>query len=81
MLEIFADTLSGHRGYDSALCRKIVRETALGTMLLQEMDGIDSDEIVQRVAHPGGSSEAGVNYLKSVLPEIYIDMLKNMSKW
>lgn len=56
-------------------------ETVLGTIHLQELDKIDSIEIVQRVAHPGGSSEAGVNYLNSVLPEIYKEMLKAMKKW
>jgi pyrroline-5-carboxylate reductase len=59
----------------------MVCETVLGTMLLQESDGIDASEVVGRVAHPGGSSEAGVNYLRPILSEFYEKMLKAMKKW
>ncbi len=81
MLELFADTLGRRHDFGIEFCRKLMMETVLGTIHLQELDKIDSIEIVQRVAHPGGSSEAGVNYLNSVLPEIYKEMLKAMKKW
>jgi competence protein ComER len=81
MFEMFADIMSLHRGYDHEICRRMVRETVLGTMLLQEEDGIDTAEVVHRVAHPGGTSEAGINYLKPNLPGVYENMLKAMKKW
>jgi pyrroline-5-carboxylate reductase len=81
MLEMLADMLVTQRGYDHEICRRMVQETVIGTMLLQEHDGIDASEIVHQVAHPGGSSEAGVGYLKSNLPEVYEKMLKAMKKW
>jgi pyrroline-5-carboxylate reductase len=81
MFEMFADIFAAQRGYDRETCRRMVRETALGTLLLQEKDGIDTDELVYRVAHPGGSSEAGINYLKPNLPAVYENMLKAMKKW
>ncbi len=81
MFEMFADIMSERRGYDRDICRRMVRETVLGTMLLQEKDGIDTAGVVYRVAHPGGSSEAGINYLKPNLPGVYENMLKAMKKW
>jgi pyrroline-5-carboxylate reductase len=81
MLEMLADVMAAHRGYDRETCRRMVRETALGTMRLQEYDQIDASEVVHRVTHPGGSSEAGVNYLKPVLAEFYEKLLKAMKRW
>jgi pyrroline-5-carboxylate reductase len=81
MLEILADVLAARRGYDRALCRRMVRETVLGTVLLRELDGADATEVVRRVAHPGGPSEAGAAYLRSVLPALYEMMLQKMRKW
>lgn len=81
LLEEFADTLAAHRGYDRALCRRMVRETVRGTIDLQDLDDADAAEIVQRVAHPGGPSEAGVAYLRAELPAMYEAMLQNMRKW
>lgn len=81
MLEMMADIMVSHRGYDRETCRRMVRETVLGTMLLQEYDEIDASEVVCRVAHPGGPSEAGVGYLRSILSEIFEKMLKAMEKW
>lgn len=81
MLEILADTLADRRGYDRSLCRRMVRDTMFGTILLQEMDGADAAEIVKQVAHPGGPSEAGVSHLRSALPACYEMMLQKMQKW
>lgn len=81
MLELLADTLAAHRGYDRDLCRRMVRETALGTILLQESEGADAAEVVHRVAHPGGASEAGVTHLQATLPALYGAMLRKMHKW
>ena len=81
MLECLADTLAARRGYNRALCRQMVRETVRGTVDLQDLDGADAAEIVRRVAHPGGPSEAGVAHLRSALPAMYEAMLKHMHKW
>ena len=81
MLELLADILAARRGYDRDLCRRMVRETMLGTLLLQESDGADASEVVNRVAHPGGPSEAGVAHLRSTLPALYEAMLQKMQKW
>jgi pyrroline-5-carboxylate reductase len=81
MLETFADTMAVRRGYDREGCRRMVRETVLGTLLLQELDSADALEVVERVAHPGGPSEAGVAHLRVTLPELYKAMLQEMRKW
>ncbi len=81
MAEMLADVLAARRGYDRELCRRMVRETVLGTMILQEGEGADAAEVVHRVAHPGGSTEGGVKHLAAVLPGMYEDMLKAMKKW
>lgn len=81
MLESLADTVASRRGYDRELCRRMVRETALGTIQLQELDQIDATEVVHRVAHPGGPSEAGVAHLRATLPALYEAMLQRMRKW
>lgn len=80
-MELFADTLAIRKGYDKNLCRRMVRDTFDGTIALQEHDGINADELVYRVAHPGGSSEAGVKFLKAFLPEAFEKMLISMKKW
>jgi competence protein ComER len=81
MTELLADVLCSRRGFDRALCRRMVRETVLGTALLQEADASDAAEVAHRVAHPGGSTDAGLRHLKTVLPGIYEQMLKDMKKW
>ena len=80
-MELFADTLAIRKGYDKNLCRRLVRDTFVGTVALQEHDGINADELVYRVAHPGGASEAGVKFLKAFLPEAFEKMLISMNKW
>jgi pyrroline-5-carboxylate reductase len=81
MLEMMADIMASHRGYDREICRRMVHESVLGTLLLQEHDQIDASEVVYRVAHPGGSTEPGVHYLRSHFSEFYETMLKAMKKW
>jgi pyrroline-5-carboxylate reductase len=81
MMELLADTLATRRGYDRDFCRRMVRETMLATLLLQESDEADASEIVARVAHPGGRSEAGVVHLRAALPPLYEAMLRKMRAW
>jgi pyrroline-5-carboxylate reductase len=81
MLEMMADIMASHRGYNRETCRRMVHETVLGTLLLQERDKIDASEVVYRVAHPGGSTEPGVKYLRSHFSGFYETMLKAMKKW
>jgi competence protein ComER len=80
MLETFADTLAEARGFDRETCRRMVRETAFGTLLLQELDRIGTIDVVERVAHPGGATIKGVRHLRAHLPKLYEAMLKAMGK-
>jgi pyrroline-5-carboxylate reductase/ribosomal protein S18 acetylase RimI-like enzyme len=80
-MELFADSLAQAKNYNRNFCRRLVRDTFVGTVALQEHDGINADELVYRVAHPGGSSEAGVKFLKAFLPEAFEKMLISMNKW
>jgi competence protein ComER len=81
MMEAYADALSKRRGYDRELCRTLVKETMAGTIAQMEADGLDARALVERVAHPGGPSEAGSRFLYEKLPELYAEMLKRMRKW
>jgi pyrroline-5-carboxylate reductase len=80
-MELMADTLSAHRGYDTTLCRRMVHETVSGTIALVEADGVNAAEVVHRVAHPGGPSEAGTLHLREHLPALLEGMLVRMRKW
>jgi pyrroline-5-carboxylate reductase len=75
MMEEFADALSARRGYDRELCRTMVKETMAGTIARLDADGLDARSLVERVAHPGGPSEAGSNFLRGRLPDLYRKML------
>jgi pyrroline-5-carboxylate reductase len=81
MMQLFADALAARRGYDRALCRSLVRDTMAGTVALEEQDGIDADEVIWRVAHPGGSTEKGLAVLDRHLPALIEEMLQSMGKW
>jgi competence protein ComER len=81
MMEEYADTLSARRGYDRALCRVMVRETLAGTVAMMDGDRLDAAGLVERVAHPGGPSEAGSSFLRERLPELYSEMLTRMKKY
>jgi pyrroline-5-carboxylate reductase len=81
MMQLFADALAARRGYDRELCRALVRDTMAGTVALQELDGIGADEVVWRVAHPGGSSEKGLAVIDRRFPALVEEMLQGMGKW
>jgi len=81
MMEAFADTLSERRGYDREFCRSLVRQTMAGTIAVLEEDNLDAPALVERVAHPGGASESGTNFLKERLPALYVEMLATMKKY
>jgi pyrroline-5-carboxylate reductase len=81
MMQLLADTLAARRGYDREFCRVLVRDTMAGTVLLEEQDGIGADEVVRRVAHPGGSTEKGLAVIDRRFPALVEEMLRNMGKW
>lgn len=81
MMQTLADTLSARRGYDRDLCRRMVRDTVAGTVALEEQDAIGADEVVWRVAHPGGSSEKGLAVIDRLFPALVEEMLRNMQRW
>lgn len=80
-LEIWADALAGRHGLDLEVCRGMVRQAMAGTLALQEQDSIGADEVVDRVAHPGGTTERGLGVLDVELPRVAEDMLRAMGKW
>ncbi len=81
LMQEFADALAARHGYDRELCRALVRRTMAGTIDVLEEDGIDAEALVARVAHPGGSSEPGVGFLRERLPDFWAEMLARMRKW
>ncbi len=81
MMELWADALSARRGYDREACRAMVRQTAAGTLALEEEDGIDAAEVIRRVAHPGGSTIRGLAVLDRLFPDMAEEMLRAMGKW
>jgi pyrroline-5-carboxylate reductase len=81
MMQLLADALAARRGYDRAFCRALVRDTMAGTVALEEQDGIEADEVVWRVAHPGGSSEKGLAVIDRRFPALVQEMLQDMRKW
>jgi len=80
MMQQLADVLSSRRGYDRELCRQLVRDTMAGTVALEELDGIGGDEVVWRVAHPGGATEKGLAVLDQQFPALVEAMLRNMKR-
>lgn len=81
MMQLLADVLSARRGYDRDFCRRLVRDTMAGTVELEELDGIDGDEVVWRVAHPGGATEKGLAVLDRQFPALIEAMMRNMGRW
>jgi pyrroline-5-carboxylate reductase len=81
LMQLYADALAARRGYDRELCRALVRDTISGTVALQELDRIGADEVVRRVAHPGGSTEKGLAVLERLFPAMAEEMLRAMQKW
>jgi pyrroline-5-carboxylate reductase len=81
MMQLLADLLAERRGYDRELCRRLVRDAMAGTVALQEQDGIGAEEVVRRVAHPGGSTEQGLAVIDRLFPPLCEAMLQNMKKW
>lgn len=80
-LEIWADALAGRHGLDPEVCRGLVRQTAAGTLTLQEQDAIGAGAVVDRVAHPGGTTEKGLDVLNAEFPRVAEQMLRAMGKW
>ncbi|MBN1959720.1 MAG: hypothetical protein JW841_02135 [Deltaproteobacteria bacterium] len=53
---------------------------AVGLALLAN-DNLSAKALIERVAHPGGSSEAGSTFIREQLPDVFMQMLKKMKKW
>jgi pyrroline-5-carboxylate reductase len=75
-LECWADTVADRNGLDRELCRDMVRRTVVGTIALQEDDGIDASEVIRRVAHPGGSTERGLRVMDASIEELSAGVLR-----
>lgn len=81
MLQAWADAVADRHGLDVDLARAMVRQTAVGTVALEEADGIDAAAVIERVAHPGGSTELGLAVLQAEWPAMAQRMLIEMSRW
>lgn len=81
MMQIWADAVADRHGLDTELCRAMVRQTMQGTLALQDGEGIGADEVVYRVAHPGGSTEKALAVLEPSFSAMAAQMLQAMGKW
>lgn len=81
IMELWADALALRRGYDREACRAMVRQTMAGTLALEAQDGVGAEEVIRRVAHPGGSTEKGLAVLDRLFPAMAEEMLRAMGRW
>jgi len=52
-------------GFDSQVAFELINNTCLGTAKLMKEKSMDADELIKKVMSPGGTTEAGINVLKS----------------
>jgi pyrroline-5-carboxylate reductase len=57
---------------------RLVRETLIGTATYLEATGTDCEDLIRRVATPGGITEAGVASLREDLPPVLDAMVERM---
>lgn len=81
ILQAWADVVAQRHGLDPDLARAMVRQTAVGTVALQEAEGIDAAAVIERVAHPGGSTEPGLAVLAADFVPMAERMLQAMGRW
>lgn len=70
MLMEFADAGARHSTLDLEICRQMVLATAFGTALMLQ-EGMQAEDLISRVATPGGITEEGVKILERGLPPIF----------
>ncbi|HAM44093.1 MAG TPA: hypothetical protein DCM67_03580 [Propionibacteriaceae bacterium] len=81
ILQAWADTVAERHGLDVDLARSMVRQTMVGTVALQEAEGIDAAAVIAQVAHPGGSTEPGLAVLAADFRPMAERMLQAMGRW
>lgn len=75
LLETWADAVAARHDLDRDEAREVVRQTAAGTIALQELDGLDAAGVIERVAHPGGATERVLDALDAHFPAVAETML------
>lgn len=81
ILQAWADVVAERHGLDVEVARAMVRQTTVGTVALQEAEGIDAAAVIERVAHPGGSTEPGLAVLAAGFRPLAEQMLQAMGRW
>lgn len=81
MLEGWADVVAERHGLDVDLARVMVRQAVVGTVALQDAEGIDAAAVISQVAHPGGSTEPGLAVLAAGFRPLTELMLRAMGRW
>jgi pyrroline-5-carboxylate reductase len=75
MLTLYAQAVEKHSRYSFEEANRMFKKTIMGTLKLLEQRKETSSELVNRVATKGGSTEAGIQVLRSALPEVFEVML------
>ena len=76
----FMDAVIRKTGLPRAEAESLWKETAFGTAKLLRDGGIGFNEVLSRVATPGGITEAGASALREGLPALFDGMLDRMGK-
>ena len=70
MVHEFARSATRMTGIPADEAEQLARETFIGTAALLENPGTSSDDLISRVATPGGITEAGVHVLSRDFPSV-----------
>jgi pyrroline-5-carboxylate reductase len=80
MLGEFLGAVVRKTGLPRADAESLWKETVFGTAKLLRDGGLGFDEVLSRVATPGGITEAGASVLRGRLPALFDEMLDRMEK-
>jgi pyrroline-5-carboxylate reductase len=76
MVTLYARAVEKYSHYSFEDADRMLKKTIIGTLKLLEQRKETSSELVNRVATKGGSTEAGILVLRSLLPEMLEVMLE-----
>ena len=78
MMKEFADAAVRTGAIKPSLAEYLVKETMVGTSALLENGSLGFDDVIERVATKGGSTEEGVKVLHAQLPSVCDEVLKSL---
>lgn len=70
MVRAFAQSAARTEGIPADICEELARETFIGTAALLEVPGTACQDLIARVATPGGITEEGVRVLSREFPPV-----------